>query len=210
MNKDTRISVRTPLGDTEYRDTGEGWGQGTIEGAVCSAVNLDNGIRDFFQFNEYEISYGDFLLSPAIFQDDVSRVCLDPVSAQFGNDKMEAVAETKLLDFNTDKSCFIIICKGKAKQEMQNQFSINPPQLYGKDMKQKPEDKYLGDQISSLGLAASISCTIAKRKGKVVQTIFDIKAIIDDTWSHMIGGIITAIEIWEMAVIPYLLNNCDT
>ena len=32
---------------------------------------------------------------------------------------MQAVAETKLIDFITNKSCFIIIGKGKAKQKMQ-------------------------------------------------------------------------------------------
>ena len=35
MNKDTRIKVRTAVGDPEERDTGEGWGQGTIEVQCC-------------------------------------------------------------------------------------------------------------------------------------------------------------------------------
>ena len=48
----------------------KGWGQGTIEGAICSAVNLDNGVRDFFEGSEYELSYGDVVLAPALFQDD--------------------------------------------------------------------------------------------------------------------------------------------
>ena len=39
----------TPVCDTEERDVGEGWGQGTIEGAICSAVKLDNGVVDFFK-----------------------------------------------------------------------------------------------------------------------------------------------------------------
>ena len=26
----------------------------------------------------------------------------------------------------------------------------------------------------------------------------------------MVGGIITGLEIWELAVIPYILNNCET
>ena len=146
LNKDTRISVRTPVGDTEQRNTGEGWGQGTIEGAICSAVNLDNGVRDFFATSEYEISYGDVMLFPALFQDDVSRMCLDAVSAQMGNDRMEAMAETKLLDFNRDKSCIIIVGKGKARQKMEEDFSMNPPLLYGTKMKQFLADKYLGDQ----------------------------------------------------------------
>ena len=72
-----------------------------------AAINLDKGVGDFFSSSEYEMSYGDVLLSPALFQDDVSRMCQDPLSAQMGNDRMEAMAETKLLDFNMDKSCLI-------------------------------------------------------------------------------------------------------
>ena len=210
LNKDTRISVRTAVGDTEQRETGEGWGQGTIEGAICSAVNLDNGVRDFFCNSEHEVSYGGVRLLPALFQDDVSRICMDPVSAQAGNNKMEAMAETKLLDFNLDKSCFIIIGKTKARQKLECEFALNPPLLYGTKMKQVEQEKYLGDQVSFGGLAASVMATIVKRKGKVIQSIFEIKAVIDDCRSHVTGGLETGLELWEMAVIPFVMNNCGS
>ena len=210
MNKDTRISVRTPVGDTDMRDVGEGWGQGTIEGASCSAVNLDKGVTDFFADSEYEVSYGDVVLFPALFQDDVSRFCLDPVSAQMGNDRMEAMAETKLLDYNQEKSCFIIIGKGKERTRLEAEFLRNPPKLYGANMMKSSEEKYLGDQIHCLGLAASVAATIDKRGGKVLKSIFEIRAIIDDCRSHVAGGISSGLDIWEMAVIPFLTSNCDT
>jgi hypothetical protein len=210
LNKDTRISVRTPVGDTEWRETGEGWGQGTIEGAIVSAVNLDNGVRDFFTGSEYEVSYGDMSLSPTLFQDDISRLCWDPVSAQMGNDKVEAMAETKLLDFNLDKSCIIIIGQGKSKDELEKQFKANPPLLYGKEMKIVTEEKYLRDQMSTGGLAASILATIKKRQGLVIGKIFEIRAVLDDCRSHVTGGIQTGLDIWEMSVIPYLTNNCES
>ena len=54
MIKDTRIVVRTTVGD---ENVGEGWGQRAIEEAIFSAVNLDNGVKDFFEGNEYELSY---------------------------------------------------------------------------------------------------------------------------------------------------------
>ena len=97
----------------------KGWGQGTIEGAICSAVNLDNGVRDFFEGSEYELSYGDVVLAPALFQDDFSCMCDDQVSVQMDNDRMEAMAETKLLDINMDKSCLIVIGKPSIKKEME-------------------------------------------------------------------------------------------
>ena len=48
MNKNTKIRVQTPVGLTEECDTGEGVGEGTLEGALVSAVNLDSGVNDFF------------------------------------------------------------------------------------------------------------------------------------------------------------------
>ena len=54
MNKNTRISVQTPVGITEECDTGEGVGQGTLEGALVSAVNLDSGVNGYFHDSEYE------------------------------------------------------------------------------------------------------------------------------------------------------------
>ena len=117
---------------------------------------------------------------------------------------------TKLLDFNMIKSCIIIIGRGKARKELEAKFDENTPQLFGQYMKRKLCDKYLGDQISAGGLAASALVTINKRKGKVIQTIFEINTILDDCRSHVTGGILTALDIWEVAVCPYLLNNCDT
>ena len=48
MNKNTRISVHIPVGVTEEKDTGEGLGQGTLDGAVVSAVNIDNEVNGLF------------------------------------------------------------------------------------------------------------------------------------------------------------------
>ena len=57
MNKNTCIRVQTPVGMSDSRDTGEGLGQGTVEGAIASSINLDNGVRDFFSDSEDEVYY---------------------------------------------------------------------------------------------------------------------------------------------------------
>ena len=45
------------VGITEEEDTREGAGQGTLEGALVSAVNIDKGVNDHFKDSEYEVSY---------------------------------------------------------------------------------------------------------------------------------------------------------
>ena len=104
LNKNTRICVQTPVGVTEEKDTGEGVGQGRLEGAIVSAVNLDKGVNEFFHDSEYEVSYGEVHLQPIVYQDDVARMSVDLESAQTGNNKMEAMAESKILNYNRDKT----------------------------------------------------------------------------------------------------------
>ena len=209
MNKNTKISIQTPVGLTEEKDTGQGVGQGTLEGALVSAVNLDNGVGDMFHDSEYEVSYGDVDLRPLLYQDDVARLAHDIESAQMGNDKMETMAETKLLDFNLDKSCFIVVGNKKKRQEIQDKLALTPLQLCGSDMKQEEQAKYLGDYLSHLGLAGSVAATVNKRKGLVTKSIFEIRTVVEDCRSQVCGGLTAGLDIWELAVIPMLINNAE-
>ena len=73
---------------------------------------------DFFRDSEYEASYEEVDLQPLLYQDDVARLSMDLESAQMGNDRMENMAETKLLDYNLEKSCFIVIGDEKSRQKI--------------------------------------------------------------------------------------------
>ena len=106
----------TPVGVTEEAERGPGVGHGTGEGALISSLNLDSGVREYFSSSDDDVSYGPIQLAPVLFQDDVARLALDIKSAQQGNNMMETMAETKLLDFNLEKSSYMIIGKKKAKE----------------------------------------------------------------------------------------------
>ena len=57
MNRNTRIKVRTAVGTSSSEETGEGVGQGTLDGAIISACSIDNTVNNFFSKSNYEISY---------------------------------------------------------------------------------------------------------------------------------------------------------
>ena len=118
--------------------------------------------------------------------------------------------ETKLFDFNLDKSCYIVIGSEKAKSEMKDKFKEAPLTLSGKPMKEVSNEKYLGDYISTLGSAGSALITVTKRHQKAMNCIYEIKAVIEDCRADVVGGIIAGLEILEVALIPYLMNNSDT
>ena len=209
MNKNTRICVQTPVGNTEECDTGEGVGQGTLEGALVSAVSLDTGVNDFFSGSEYELSYAELVIQPLLYQDDVARLSTDLESVQMGNTRMEALEETKLLDYNLKNSCFVVIGNKKTRQDINEQLVNCPIQLCGQDMKQEGQAKYLGDWLSCLGLSGSVAVTVAKRKGLAMQSVYEARAVIDDCRSQVCGGLAAGLDIWEMAILPMLLYNAE-
>ena len=47
------------------------------------------------------------------------------------------------------------------------------------------------------------------RKGLTCRAMFDIRTIVDDCRSVTAGGVSAGLMIWEMAVIPTLLNNAE-
>ena len=115
---------------------------------MCS---IDYSVGKFFSKSSYEVSYGGLNLQPLLYQDDIFRLCSDPFSAQIGNELIDAVMETKLPDFNLDKSCYLVLGPKEKQSEIRTYFESTPLTLSGQPMKEASEEKYLGDYISSEG-----------------------------------------------------------
>ena len=71
-------------------------------------------------------------------------------------------------------------------------------------------DKYFVDMIHCGGIEASIDATIKNRLWRVTSAIMEIKSIIQDCRLNTKGGIASGLELWELGVIPMLLNNAST
>ena len=210
MNKDTRIRVNTGVGMTDEADTGENIGQGTGEGAIISAANIDDGVTKTFKHSSFEISYGELMLNPLLFQDDIARICDSLEGAQHGNELINHVMESKLLDFNLDKSVYIVIGRKLVRQNLEKKLEETPLTLAGFPMKTTTQEKYLGDQLHQLGNQESVLATVKARYGKVQAAIYEIGSVIDDCRANVVGGITVGIDIWEISFIPFLLANSST
>ena len=76
-------------------------------------------------------------------------------------------------------------------------------------LKEKEKEKWLGDMIHSGGCRASTLASISERKGRVYNAINETLAIIEDTRVSKLGSARFAVDVWEVAIIPILLNNAD-
>ena len=89
-------------------------------------------------------------------------------------------------------------------------ISDNPITLNGTKMKEKKSEKYLGDFFSQEGLAKSIETTINERYWRVLTSIKEVRAILEDCRIHRVGGALAGWKIWESAILPTLINNSET
>ena len=115
-----------------------------------------------------------------------------------------------MLDFNVEKCGFMVFGSKRSKRIIENQLSQTPLTLKGENVRNVKVEKYLGDYLSEDGLSDSVHRTVLKRKGQTIACINEIRAILEDCRSGVIGGITVGLEIWELGIIPALLNNSDT
>ena len=64
--------------------------------------------------------------------------------------------------------------------------------------------------LDGRGLGASIEATITERHGRIFGSVLEIRIILEDYRSSQAGGIMAGLMLWEMAVIPSLINNSET
>ena len=142
-------------------------------------------------------------------QDDLARLCQDPLSAQLGIDCFVNLAKSKQLTYNLNKSYIIILGNKKARKKLKKSFEENPPKLYGKPMQIVDHQTYLGEELG-FSASESITLTINKRIGLAKRAINDIITIVEDSRSKMSGSIKTGLLLWNTCVLPFLLNNSST
>ena len=77
-------------------------------------------------------------------------------------------------------------------------------------VKEKQSDKYLGEIFHTDGLSRSALETIRARQGKIKAVSYEIRAIIEDYRSEVVGGALCGIELWKLCALPSLLSSCST
>ena len=162
LNKDTDVCVKTPVGTTDYTEAGETLGQGTNEGAIISSVNLDGGAKEYFADSKTEVEYEGIELGPVLFQDDIIRAAKDLDSVRDVNIRVEAMAKRKILDFNLDKCCVVVMGNKKFRKRIKHEMDANPVMFCGKPMKTLESKKYLGDYFG-VSLPEAVFITVQKR-----------------------------------------------
>ena len=71
-------------------------------------------------------------------------------------------------------------------------------------------EKWLGQMFSAQGLADSVAKTVTARTSKIKAACLEIAQIVNDWRSQAVGGMATALVLWEACCLPSLLHGAGT
>ena len=208
LNRKNRIRVRTGAGNSSYTDAGELLGQGSGGAACYSQKYLDVKVGMMFDGSTDEFRYGGVLGMPAIQMDDIFRAVGGVDAANAGNIKLDMMGSLCQLDYHPVKTCYIIMATESQKDLLRKEIETKPIMLGDITTKEKEAEKWLGVWLHSNGLEASIALTVEMREKKVKGAMFEAVAIVEDYRAQCLAGFETALQLWELAIIPSLLYSC--
>ena len=126
------------------------------------------------------------------------------------NLKVNFLLKQRGLSLNKKKSVCIIVGSRKQKEVASKTLTTNPLLCGDFESQEKMEDKWLGQIISSAGLAASVARTVATKEGKIKGACLEIAIIVNDWRAQAVGGLETALMLSEACCIPSMLHAAGT
>ena len=189
--------------------TGENLGQGSRSAAMVCSMSLSKSTEKGFDGSKHEVKYGTVQLAPMLFQDDSLRLTTTVEGARDGCRRFESIMDSKALDVNIDKSTYLLVGKKRNIERIRSELKKDPLTYKDSIVKEKTTEKWLGSMINASGVKESTLSTINERRFRIQNAIYETISIIEDCRFNRMGALKCGKEIWELAIIPALLNNAE-
>ena len=211
LNENTNIQAKTGAGMTRFENVGAVIGQGMISGALVSQAILDEGMTQYFPpAGKLELEYGRVPLAPIMWMDDFLHSAQGLEEARETNERVFNLLSERGLQLNYDKSVAMVIGSKKQRDAVKEKLEVDPLMCGKYKIKLKEDEKWLGQYISARGLADSVDKTVKAREGKINGACQEIAEIVNDWRSRVVGGMESAILLWEACCVPSLLHGAGT
>ena len=211
LNEDTRISVKTSVGQSRSKVIKDSIGQGTGGAALVSSLNIGCSIDEAFK-NKMSTKIGDVKINSPTFMDDISNLCDDLEKARDASGAIQGALGPKGLSINQSKSKYLIIGDKnmKKRERILKDAKANPIRLGDAVIENSTCEKYLGDMIEEKGCAASITETIKERIRTLTSKCHDIIQTVENPIMGSLGNSLAPFKLFEATVVESLLTNCPS
>ena len=190
MNKEARVTVKTPVGDTDPILLTNLVKQGTVLGPVLNNCSLNKMSTHSTGYN-----FGSVQLKPLEFVDDIADPSREKASAIASNSVLEAIQHEKRISFSAEK-CELL----KINCNNSDGFKVN-----GIGIKVVESARYLGDLFNIKGDNSDIC---RERHLKAEGTSVELCSL-SRGLSFGIRQIESMLILYKTVFVPRLIYNCE-
>ena len=131
LNEDTRISVRTSVGESDSKLIKNSVGQGSFGAALASSLNIGCAIKDTFR-ERSSTNIGSLPLNAVVMQDDIAKLNDNVEQAREGCYKIHKTLVSKQLSVNQDKCKYLIVGPKRFREETLRDLENQPLGMGGR------------------------------------------------------------------------------
>ena len=108
LNENTRIRVRTSVGESDSKLIKNSLGQGSFGAALASSINIGGAIQDTFRETSLT-TIGTLPINAVVMQDDIAKMNDNLSQARVGCNKIHNTLIRKQLSVNHTKCKYLIV-----------------------------------------------------------------------------------------------------
>ena len=193
INKQAKIKIKTPFGETSEAEIAEILKQGSVLATILAALHTDS-IKKYFVNSGLGSYYRNLHIPNLLFQDDIVRIEKNSNDMNTANMRHNTYKEINRMKFHEDKT---VILRVNMKKPEQTEVKLD-----GKLLKCVKQQKYLGDIITENGTHEK---TIMERENNITGTTAEISNILSET-AHVIQ-MKSITQYMKNIIITKLTNN---
>ena len=128
LNENTRIRVRTSVGESDSKLIKNSLGQGSFGAALASSINIGCAIQDTFHETS-STNIGTLPINAVVMQDDISKMNDNLKQARAGCSKIHNNLMRKQLSVNHDKCKYLIVGPKKFREKTLKDLEKEPMKM---------------------------------------------------------------------------------
>ena len=132
--------VKTTCAMTETAEVGDCLGQGTAGAGVVSQDNLDHGLNSYFPGCKDVMYYGETIIHPLGYQDDLGAPCLNVRMARVQASLLASLIQEKTLLAQPDKNGYLVLGEHKSREGLRKELKDNQIDFRKFTLKDKEND----------------------------------------------------------------------
>ena len=210
INQNIRMRVCGDDRPAAYFTARDTLGQGMVSACVGLALAIARTVDRRFRLKLNKIKFGEVLVEPCEFVDDILTMNEDAVAGKDSCDRVSEALDELALKAHPVKSVRIVVGTEKNRKKVEEENKKSPETIQGSPVQSTESDMYLGLTVTQAGPRASCTANIEIKRSKVAVRTQLILRILKEEKVRRLGWMRAAVGLIQGIVLQVIVYRTES